>query len=185
MNKLIINHETLEESFTETKKQLEIVYESLRLLNSEYPDFDKWFYQKVVKGIKEGDRSIIANFCDNELAAISILKSNDLENKICTFRVIEKFRGKGIGLNLMKDSFKVLNTTAPLITISEKRLHQFSKLLEVFNFNLHEVYDSYYLNGVKEYSFNGPLKGSELLSSSFKNAPSPSLALICNSSITY
>lgn len=132
------------------------VFLSVRDLEEEYPNFKNWFYQIVVPGLVDGTRSIIAVVCHNEIAAILILKNSD-EKKICTLRVSEKYRNLGIGSKLLKVAFKELQTSMPIITVSDKHKHEFENVLEKNGFVLEKAYPNYYLNGVIEYSYNGLL----------------------------
>ena len=88
---------------------------------------------------------------------MSILKSTFTEKKICTFRVISDYQKMGIGTELMRQSIIELETTKPLITVSETRVYEFSKLFETFSFKNHSEKDSYYIKDKKEFIFNHAL----------------------------
>jgi len=59
---------------------------------------------------------------------------------------------------MMSETINFLGTKSPKITVSENRIEQFSSILNRFNFNLENIYPSYYLKGKKEYSFNGEIE---------------------------
>jgi len=133
------------------------IYNKLISLEKEYSNFFFWFFIKVVKDIELGKRKIILKYIDDEIAGIAILKDSLEEKKICTLRVIDKFKKLGIGKKLFIESFEILKTDHPLITVSSSYIHEYQNLFKYFNFNLEEEYLDYYFLGKKEYSFNGLL----------------------------
>lgn len=157
MRTVIINKNWIKPTSEEVNKHIIRGYRFLELLEDEYPGFRGWYFSKVVPQL-HNDRSIILKLIKNEIAGISILKDNAFEKKICTFRVLDKFQGIGIGTQLMEDSLTVLKTKSPIITVSETRLGQFNQLLSNFNFKLNSIHLEYYLKGKNEYSFNGALE---------------------------
>lgn len=133
------------------------IYSFLEVLEDEYPDFQKWYFDKVFDiETLPNSRSIIICEYKSEICAVSILKSG--EKKICTFRVAEKFQGLKIGSNLMKNSIEILKTPKPLITVSEDKILQFKKIFSNFDFNLFKEYNNYYNNYKIEYSYNKPIE---------------------------
>lgn len=125
-------------------------------LKSNYPKISQWFQAKVEPGIIKGDRSIILAKSGENLAGFTILKNASEEKKICTFYVYPKFRGCGVANDLFQESFRVLGTTKPLMTIPENRFKQFSKYVDEFGFELANR-DYVYQNDTKELIFNGSL----------------------------
>lgn len=72
-NNILITHER--QSFNK-----DILYSKIEYLNSIYPDFKDWYYNKVIPGLESGDRIIIT---DQTYSTVVILKVS--EGKICTF----------------------------------------------------------------------------------------------------
>jgi len=138
-----------------------MVYELLSDLESEYPNFRKWFF-KVSNELVSGKRSIILKYYNGEIIAISIIKHTKQEEKISTFRVLPKFERLGIGHELMEDSFYYLKNESPLITVSEKRIVEFEPFLTKLKFEKTDQIESCYINNVSEYIFNGFLEREEI-----------------------
>ena len=146
-------------------KASDYIYNNLIDLEKIYPNFDKWFHDKVVRNIenkKNKNREIIFSITGGnknkyEISGIAILKNDQNEKKICTFRVHENYRNMGIGTKLFEESFDYLGTNTPIITISEKNLDQFEYHIDKYNFLLVQELNGYYSNGVTEYVFNGEL----------------------------
>jgi hypothetical protein len=145
------------------------IYSFLELLEDEYPNFKDWYFKKVIPGIGHG-RSIILKKYKNEIVGLSILKNTHNEKKICTFRIGDKFQRLGIGSEMLKESCGILETVSPLITVSERRIDEFSSILSKNNFKLEHIYQNYYKDNQKEYSFNGDLAMSSKVNPQFVNS---------------
>lgn len=147
-------------------KASDCIYNNLVDLEKIYPDFNKWFYDKVVKDIenqKINNREIIFSITETneekyEVSGIVVLKKDNSEKKICTFRVHEDYRRMGIGTKLFEESFKYLGTRTPIISISDKNLNFFEYHIDKYSFVLEQELSDYYLKGVTEYVYNGKLK---------------------------
>ncbi len=138
-----------------------------------YPEFDVWYNSKIVGHIGL-DRVLICatiNASDNDrvtlfrnalpslgsakiVVGIAILKNTLAEKKICTLRVNEAFRGKGIGSCLIEQAFEELETDKPLMTVPEETLGQFGNLLRRYDFRCNEESVGMYRHGFAEYLFN-------------------------------
>jgi hypothetical protein len=134
-------------SFTE-------IYAHLAYAELYYPDFQKWYYQKVVPGIFSREREIIVEKRGDEIAGIAILKKKSMEQKLCTLRISHEFQNKGIGLRLFERSFESLQDEKPFLTVSEEKLHEFKRIFDYFGFQLTSIHDDLYRVGKKEYFFN-------------------------------
>lgn len=145
---LINNHDTV---------GLEKVYSELRCLSNSYPDFYNWYHEKLAF---DSNRKILVLSEGEKIAGVLITKDG-FEKKICTLRVNEQYRRRGIGSYLMQYSFNLLNTDKPIITVSENNLFEFNPLLKRFGFDLKKIYYNYYMLGKNEYSFNGYLVDNE------------------------
>ena len=73
-----------------------------------------------------------------------MLKRTEDESKICTFLIYEEYRKKGYSKLLLEDFYELLGTEKPLITIPEKRLDEFSKIIEAYGWVPTETTDKYY-----------------------------------------
>ena len=149
-------------AFIEDKNVFEYIfnyiYSSLIELNSEYPDFEKWFFLRVKKDILKGDRDILFRIRENNITGLSIVKRTNIEKKICTFRVFEKYQKQGIGKSLLLESFDLLNTQTPLITVSSQKEFQFMKLFNYFGFAKSGELSDYYGKNKVEVTYNNILR---------------------------
>lgn len=126
----------------------------LKDLKSDYPNFDDWFI-KVKYDIYFGSKILIMRLNEKEeIVAIAILKLTKSEKKICVFKVLEEYRGKGESTKFM-EYILTITGDKPLITVSSNRLPEYQKLFDKFGFELFKVYDNYYKEGLSEYCFNG------------------------------
>lgn len=123
-----------------------------------YPEFNSWISNVVIPGIIAGERSIILEYRQDDLAGLAILKDSLAEKKLCCLQVMPKFQGSGIGLSLFEKSFELLNTKNPLLSISEEQKNNFLKIFKYYGFELGEAYHQYYRPLKTEISFNGLLK---------------------------
>lgn len=139
----------------------ENIYKSLSNLNEDYSSFEKWYFEKVIPGIKKGDREIIITTNDKFITGVSILKNTIDEKKICTLRVNQQFRKNGVGKVLFEKSLETLNCDSPVITVSQERVSQFSSLLNYFGFELSQVISGYYKQTSDEYVYNGVLSETQ------------------------
>lgn len=147
--------ETNQESFM---KLADEIYELAIHLNGAYPGYKEWFYNKQIKGCLTPNRNII--FIKNEegkIIALSCLKKDDKEKKICTLFVSDKYRKQGLGSLLFEESMKFLETTKPLVTFTEDKLPMFEKIITKYNWKLTEIVDGIYNDGIREFCFNGQL----------------------------
>lgn len=154
METILLNRYTIEQN----KFYLNKIYSFLELLEDEYPNFKEWYFNKIfINNIILEDRLILLKVYKNEICAVSIIKHT--EDKICTFRVTDKFQSLNIGTNLMKDTISIIGNDRPLITVSEDRINQFKSILKKFDFKLYATYQDYYKSNKIEYSFNRPIEG--------------------------
>ena len=88
-----------------------------------------------------------------QIVGLSMLKKTEDESKICTLLINEEYQRKGYSSLILEDSFAFLGTEKPLITIPEKRLDEFSKIIQAYGWVASETTDSYYS---PEVIFNKP-----------------------------
>ncbi|WP_146005523.1 GNAT family N-acetyltransferase [Erwinia sp. B116] len=123
-----------------------------------YPDFSSWISNIVIPGIITGERSVILEYRNDDLAGLAILKDSDIEKKLCCLQVMPKFQGSGIGLTLFEKSFDLLNTKNPLLSVSEEQRSNFLRIFKYYGFEFGETYYQHYRPLKNEISFNGLLK---------------------------
>lgn len=108
--------------------------EQLSYLETIYPGFRKWFDCKVQPGIANGTRYLDVVEYDGKLVGIVIAKNLDGEKKLCTVWVHPDFRGRGIGIRLIRESCLWLKTDRPLVSVSEANHADVDKLLRKLGF---------------------------------------------------
>jgi hypothetical protein len=132
------------------------VYDAVRHFDRYYPDFEAWFWQKVVPGLHDGTRRLETVVRDGELAGLTILKDAD-ERKVCTLWVADRFVGTGMGIRLLRDSARSLGGK-PLATVPEERIATLGPALIGLGFELTDTVESAYRPGRCEFVFNGYLR---------------------------
>ena len=119
----------------------------------QYPEYYKWYYQTNIPRILSGEGEAIFYLDGFQIVGLTILKRDEDESKICTFLIYEEYRKKGYSSSLLEDSFGYLGTERPVITIPEKRIDEFSKIIEAYGWVPTETTDKYYS---PEIIFNDP-----------------------------
>src|SRR5271155_2997607 len=64
-------------------------------LSDDYPDVERWFYTKVVPGLRAGSRTLLRVERRSQLVGLGIGKNEPGERKICTVRVAPSHLGHG------------------------------------------------------------------------------------------
>lgn len=123
-----------------------------------YPDFSIWFEEKVLPGLLTSERSIIIEERNSEIAGFAILKHTHMESKICTLRVRDTYENTGLGIKLFEQSFDLLETSSPLLSVSDEMLPKFNKIFKYFGFSHEDTYPEKYRPKASELSFNGLLR---------------------------
>lgn len=158
-----MNLDSIDNYLSESKKNefAQIADEAYFLtehLKETYPDYENWFYQKQVAGCLDKIRNIF--FVRNEkgeMVAISCVKKDEEEKKICTLFVNPEYRKHGLGSLLLESSIQFLETTTPLITFEEDKLDMFEGIIKKYNWELTEIVPDIYNKGAREFCFNGQL----------------------------
>ena len=119
----------------------------------QYPEYFKWYYHTNIPRILDGEGEAIFYLDGFQIVGLSMLKRTEDESKICTFLIDEEYRKKGYSKMILEDSYDYLGTERPLITIPEKRLDEFSKIIEAYGWVPTETTDEYYS---PEIVFNDP-----------------------------
>ena len=109
----------------------------------QYPDYYKWFYGKNIPRVISKSGEIYFYLDGLEVVGLTILKKG-FEDKICTFMVNPDYRKQGFSSRLLEDSFEFLGTDKPLITIPQKRLDEFSSIIDFYGWVEDETINDYY-----------------------------------------
>ena len=143
-----------------------------KTIGDSYPAHFKWLDDTFVKGLQQGNGRAYSfavdydNFIDfpygslfdyigvYKLSGCALLKNTPEEKKLCCLFIDPKYRKLGIASKLVENSFELLNTDKPLMTVSENNLGQLSGLIKKYGFELTSVKESVYKKGIKEYFYN-------------------------------
>ena len=149
MEKYILSN-MKDKNFSKATNEIYLLTDYNRL---QYPEYYKWYYQKNLPRILAGNGEAIFYLDGFQIVGLSMLKRTADESKICTFLIDEEYRKKGYSKLILEDSYEFLGTEKPLITIPEKRLDEFSKIIEAYGWVPTETTDEYYS---PEVIFNDP-----------------------------
>lgn len=147
------------------------IQELTKVIGKSYPGHLKWLNETFIGGLWKQERaySFAVDFGNKilfpygdcfdrvstyKLAGCSLLKNTPEEKKICCLFIDPQYRKQGIASKLITDSFELLGTTKPLITVSENNLSMLEPIIKKYNFELTDVKNSVYRKGVKEYYYN-------------------------------
>lgn len=124
----------------------------------DYPKHFNWYWEKTVPAVLNGTREILVCVIDKKIAGVAFLKKEDGESKICTFLVLEEYRGRGIATLLIEESFKFLETTKPLISLAGYKLEMFKRIIEKYEWKHTQTLPvGYYNNSYEELVYNGKI----------------------------
>ena len=136
------------------------IYMITDFICEDYPKYKEWYFNKQLSAINSEKRNILfVRNPDNQddIIAMACLKKEKVEKKICTLYVSYKYRGLGIGTAIIEEAFKWLETTKPLITITDYKLDMFKPIIDKYNWELTEIVSGLYNNSFQELCFNGSL----------------------------
>jgi predicted transcriptional regulator len=153
----IINHNTSKDLVV---KIFDKLYDFLSDLKSEYPFFNNWLIKVRNELINSDGRILLLCYEKNifDLKGIAILKKSKKENKICTLRVVDDYKRRGIGTILYMNSKYILRDPAPLITVSGLHMKEFAPFLRKNGAVLKDKVKSIYKKGSYEYFYNVPYR---------------------------
>jgi GNAT superfamily N-acetyltransferase len=119
-----------------------------------YPDFNDWYWNKVVPSTMVGDSEIIlAEECD-QVVGVSLIKRGS-NPKLRCLRVRPEYASRGIGVHLIDRSLKQLDCDKPMVTVPEEKINELSRIMvNRFDFNLLQVDRGLYRPHKLEYIFN-------------------------------
>lgn len=132
-------------------------YKTLSFLESYYPDFEHWYWTKVVPGLLDKTRLLHLEKQDDRIVGIMIAKNEEDEKKLCTLWVDHHFKKSGIGSKLVGISKKWLKSDKPFATVPEEKMAEFAGLLASNGFQTTEQVESLYRSGKRDFVFNGDL----------------------------
>ena len=131
-------------------------YSVTALARQDYPKCCKWYWEKQIPRVFNGDGEIIICKFENKVAGVTFLKRTENEKKICTLFVVEKYRKMGIGSLLIKEAFRYLGTTEPLIMIADYKVWMFDTMIRMYKWRLTQVMKrGYYNDYSQEFVYNG------------------------------
>ncbi|WP_327210658.1 hypothetical protein [Rhizobium leguminosarum] len=101
------------------------VLEALDGLEAVYPGFRSWWETKVVPGVDDGTRRIVADIRDGRIVAAGVFKRSSEERKICTL-----WAPGGAGVSeICRRGMRWLGTDRPSFSISQEMLPRYRRLL--------------------------------------------------------
>jgi len=124
----------------------------------DYPKHFEWYWTKEIPRVFNGTGEVIICTVGTNIAGVAFLKKDETESKICTFLVIESYRGKHIATRMLEQAYKYLGTTKPLITIADYKLPMFEPIIKKYGWQLTQTMgEGYYNNNSRELVYNGKL----------------------------
>lgn len=136
----------------------QIAYEVTDCICDDYPKHFEWYWAKEIPRVFNGTGEVIICTVGNKVAGVAFLKKDDTESKICTFFVVESYRGKHIATKMLEQAYKYLGTTKPLITIADYKLPMFENIIKKYRWELTQTMEKgYYNNTSCELVYNGKL----------------------------
>jgi GNAT superfamily N-acetyltransferase len=134
------------------------IYELTKDMEKIYPGYKDWFYNKQVEESKTKHRNIFfIRDSQNKIITVASIKTTPVEKKLCTIFVAKEHRGQGLGKMILETSSKYLKTSKPFITINEEYLPLFEPIIKKYSWELLEIVDNAYKDGMREYCYNGKL----------------------------
>lgn len=109
------------------------IYERTDYNTRQYQEYYKWFFQKSIPRVLDKKGDILFAMEGFRIIALANIKNTLEEKKICTLLVEEEYRKKGLGTKLLLESFSILNTSKPVITIEEGKLKEYMSFINEFN----------------------------------------------------
>ena len=120
-----------------------------------YPAHIEWVDKKFLSGLKTTTERAYSFAVDKDiLAGVSLLKNSPDEKKICCLFVSLDYRRLGIAAQLIENSFQLLKTNKPLMTVSNNNISQLIRLIERYKFELTRTIKGAYRPELIEYYFN-------------------------------
>ena len=132
------------------------IYKLTKFIGDDYLKYQEWFFNKQLpETLNNSKRNILFVQDNSKIIAVSCLKKDSQEKKICTLYVTPSYRRKGIGSILLIKAMEWLETTKPYITIRDYKLEMFKPFIQKYNWELTEIIQVNSKN--KEFCYNGSL----------------------------
>lgn len=139
-------------------KYAQLAYSVTDYICTDYPKHFEWYWGKEIPRVLNGTGEVLICTVNNVIAGVAFLKKDNTEKKICTFLVLEKYRGMHIATRLLKRAFDFLGTTTPMISIADYKIDMFKHIITKYNWQLTQTMKvGYYNNNSQEYVYNGSL----------------------------
>ena len=151
LSSLVSNHKVFE-------KFAQAAYSVTDYICKDYPNHFKWYWSKQIPRVFNGTGEVIICTINKNVAGVAFLKRDDTESKICTFLVLECYRGKHVASKILDQAFKYLGTEKPLITIADYKLPMFKHIINKYDWELTQTMsEGYYNTNSHELVYNGKL----------------------------
>ena len=133
-------------------------YSATDYICKDYPNHFQWYWTKEIPRIFDGTGEVILCTVSGKIAGVAFLKKDKIESKICTFLVLEDYRGMHIATRMLEHAFKFLGTTKPLISIADYKVGLFEHIIKKYEWKLTQTMSKGFYNNVScEYVYNGIL----------------------------
>jgi hypothetical protein len=125
-----------EKAWTSSSEECRIhnVFNKLSHLEDAYPGFKGWYNSKVIPGLTNGTRQILAEYHGDQPVALVIAKRSTTERKLCTIWVDENERGSRASQALIGSAVKWLDCNRPLVTATESAREMLHSTFRRFGF---------------------------------------------------
>ena len=133
-----------------SSSDLILVRKSLIGLRRCYPEFGKWYDDKVIPNLKDNSRRVFLATQYGEFSGALILKKTEDEKKVCTLFINEQNRFHHIGSDFLRIASEELETYKLPITVSDEAKDWFFNNKN-FNFYTKETCDGLYNEDTTEY----------------------------------
>lgn len=118
-----------------------LVYQTYQLIDfigEDYEHLCEWYWSRAVPWIFTGKMEFFLALDCKKVVGVLIAKKENEERKICTLFVSREYSNKGIATHLINSSLDFLETTKPIITFSEYKMHQFRPIIEKYGWHIDE-----------------------------------------------
>jgi GNAT superfamily N-acetyltransferase len=133
-----------------------VAYKLLAGMDNLYPEFSNWYTNKVMPGVLMGSDILMLARDKHQVIGVGLGKRNGHETKLRCVRVIPEYQNRSVGIHLVEQMLRALDSDRPSCTVAEEMFHQFSRpFINHFNFDLSRVEKGMYRPGKLEYVFNG------------------------------
>ena len=130
------------------------VLPEITCLESIYPGFRQWYLQRVVPGLADGSRLIVADVLDGGLAGIAIAKRTCGERKLCTLWRNPRLGRDATVAELLTGTTSWLGPRRPTFTVPVDRIHRLRPVLNEMQAGSGVPLGTLYRPGVSEMLFN-------------------------------